>query len=683
MRPFQAVSDLLDHQRGHLFGWVPIAMAVGIGIYFGLPAEPLRAHWMVFAALSALVVLGLVTRFRHAPLLIALALSLAGFALAAARSHSVAEPVLNFRYYGPIEGRILSIDRSNSDKIRLLLDRVVLERTAPDRMPAFVRVSLHGQQGYFTPEPGQTIVTTGHLGGPEGPVEPGGFDFQRQAWFKGLGAVGYTRTPALLLYPAEAGKDGLLVNRVRRSLFLAMQEAMPGRTGAFAAAITTGDRSGMDRETLDNLRASNLAHLLAISGLHMGLLTAFVFNAMRYLLALWPWLVLRFSTKKISAVVALGAGAIYLALSGGNVATERAYIMVSVVLIAVILERRALTIRAVAFAAVIVLLLRPEALVQPGFQMSFAATTALIAVFAALRDQNRWRLPKWLRPTSALVISSLVAGLATAPIAASHFNQVPHYGLIANLVSVPLMGAIIIPGAVIAAVLYPFGLSWIGLAMMKPAIAWILGVADWVASLDGALSHVISPGPYVIPVMVLGALFVILWQGRARFVGVLPVIVAFLLWGQAERPDLLISQSGGLLGVMTDQGRALSKARGDGFAADSWLENDGQPVEQETAYLRDGFAGEKGDLSLEIAGQRIAHITGRGASERLPEACETADIVVTTVKTDPIPGCTLLEPRGLSRSGAVAFMVTDEGLEMTTAREIAGRRIWNTRALRQ
>ena len=269
--------------------------------------------------------------------------------------------------------------------------------------------------------------------------------------------MGYTRTPVLALAPATEGRAGLLIHRVRAKISAYVQEALQGRTGAFAAAITTGDRSGMDEDTLEALRVSNLSHLLAISGLHMGMLTAFIYALTRYGLALWPHAALNWPLHRIGASVALVAGAFYLALSGGNVATERAFIMVSVMLIAIMVDRRALTLRSVAFAAILILVFRPDVMTGPGFQMSFAATTALIWVFAGVRDTGtgRWHpVAQWVL---ALVISSAVAGLATAPIAAAHFNRVPHYGLIANILSVPVMGGIVMPAAVLSAVLAPFG----------------------------------------------------------------------------------------------------------------------------------------------------------------------------------------------------------------------------------
>ncbi len=312
-----------------------------------------------------------------------------GLCAAGLRTGQVAGPVLGFRYYGPIEGRIVVVDRSASDRLRLTLDQVVLADTDPDRVPRRVRVSLHGDQPFLTPEPGARVALTGHLSPPEGPGEPGGFDFQRHAWFLSIGAVGYTRNPALLLEPRPEGVLPLLHLRMRLSR--AIQERITGEPGAFAAAVMTGDRSGISTETLETLRRTNVAHLLAISGLHMGLLTGFVFLCLRSGLSLIPPLALRIPTKKIAAVGALAAGAFYLAVAGGNVATERAFIQVAVMFTAVLLDRRAVTLRSVAIAALIVLAHRPESLLGPGFQMSFAATTALVAVFTGMSRVERLR----------------------------------------------------------------------------------------------------------------------------------------------------------------------------------------------------------------------------------------------------------------------------------------------------
>ena len=679
--PFAGAAAALRAQRGRLVLWVPVCLGLGIGTWFALGAEP--GPWSYAALVAAALALALLAHRAGealAPVPWALALVAAGVVLAGARAHMVAEPVLGFRYYGPVEGRIVAIDRSASDKVRLTLDRVRLHDVAPDRTPARVRVSLHGRQGFVTPEPGLTVILTGHLSPPGGPVEPGGFDFRRNAWFDRLGAVGYTRTPVLAIAPAEAGRAGLAIHRVRMALSRAVQDSMGGGAGAFAAAILTGDRAALPAEDVEALRASNLAHLLAISGLHMGLLSGVVFGGLRLALALIPFVALRLPTKKIAAVAALGAAAGYLALSGGSVATLRAFVMVAVMLVAVLLDRRAISLRSVAIAATIVLLLRPEELLGPGFQMSFAATTALVAVYGWLRDRPalRARLPRALKAVGGVVLTSAVAGAATAPYGAAHFNQISEYGLLANLLSVPLMGAVVMPAAVAAAVLWPVGLAGVALEAMRLGILWILAVAHRVADLPGALAHVPAPGPAVLPLLSLGALVWLLWQGRARHLGALPVAAALALWVSVERPALLVSETGGLIGLMTPEGRALSKPRGDGFAARVWLENDGDPIDQAGAAGRPGLPGSRADRRFRVADLAIRHVTGRDLSARLGATCGPGLVILNQVPdTRPDGPCRVIDPAVLRRTGALAVVVREGTARTVTARDRTGARLWN------
>ena len=656
-------------QRGHFFHWAPVMFGAGVGLYFALKWEPEAAFYLSLGA-GALILAVVLFLWRSvwAPLLWAVLLVALGLGAAGLRAHSMAGPVLDWRYYGPVEGRIVGSDRSSSDAVRLTLDRVVLANVRPDKTPDRVRVSLHGQQGFIDPSPGLRVILTAHLSPPSGPVEPAGFDFQRHAWFLGLGAVGYTRTPVLTLAPAEGGQ---WLFKARMALSAHVQEQLPGEAGGFAAAIMAGDRSGIAQDTLKDLRISNLAHLLAISGLHMALLTGFVFSALRLGFAAVPRIGLRVPAKKYAAIGALLAGAGYLGLSGGNVATERAFIMVAVMFCAILIDRRALSLRSVAIAAFIVLTLRPEALLGPGFQMSFAATVALVFAFNLVRDHDLQFGPKWMQPVAGVFLSSLVAGLATAPIAAAHFNQFAHYGLIANLLSVPLMGVLVMPAAVLAALLMPFGLDVIPLWVMGLGLDWILGVAHWTSGLDGARGMVASPGPLVLPLLALGALFVILWQGRARVIGVLPFVAGMLLWSDTERPAVLIADTGGLIGVMTEEGRALNRDRGAGFVALNWLENDGDKADQEGAHTR----WASGDQTWPIVALR-----GQKAVDAV-SGCDGAKWLVLNknpASTLQFDGCEVLTPRSLQKTGAIALYDRDGALEPLTARQVTGARLWNT-----
>lgn len=683
MRAVYWLAMCLQAQRGALFPWTPVCLGIGIALYFAQAREPsTTVLWTAAAGAGLLLFLAWrAPGTARAIQMAALALCAGGFALGGWRAHDVAAPVLGWRYYGPVEGRVVELDRSASDAVRVTLDQVRLARVAPHEMPARVRISLHGDAAEGPePVPGARVMTTAHLSPPGGPVEPGGFDFQRHSWFLQLGGVGYTRVPLMQAGPPEATGAGMQVFRLRMAVSQHVRAVLPGDIGGFAAAVTAGDRSGMGQDALDALRASNLAHLLAISGLHMGLLTGFVFAVLRFGLVLIPSVALTWPTRGVAAFVALVAGAGYLALSGGNVATERAFVMAAVALCAVMLNRRAISLRSVAIAALVVLVLRPEALLGPGFQMSFAATAALVAVFNAMRDAP-WRMPRWLKPVSAVVLSSGVAGLATAPYAAAHFNAIAHYGLLANILSVPVMGTVVVPAAVLAVCLAPLGLSDLGLQLMGLGLRWILMVAETTAGLPGARSFVVSPGAWVLPCLTLGAMMVILWRGRGRLLGVLPVAAAFAIWAGQPRPDLLIADTGALVGVMTEDGRALSRARGSGFVAQNWLENDGDGVDQARANARWTAQWPEQESARITAGALAAwpvlHLTGKTAAASPPDC--RGGILVANEKLDlRTVECLIFDPVTLRATGAVALSQRKGGrLTITTARQIAGDRLWS------
>lgn len=674
MRRPSAILEALEAAQGQMFLWVPVFMGMGIALWFALPFEPGRLLYLGAAGLGLCAVL--LRPWGLRPLALALACLVLGFEAAGLRAHRVAAPMLDFRYYGPVQGRIVEIDRSQSDALRLTLDRVVLSDVAPEKTPLRVRVSLHDQD--FMPYPGQVVLLTAFLSAPDGPVEPEGFDFRRMAFFRQLGAVGYSRAPVVLWSEPERGQQK--IDRLRRFLATQMMAAVPSEAGAFATGAMTGDRSGIGLASVAALRDSNLSHLLAISGMNMAFLTGFVFMLLRYGLALLPWVALRVNSKKLAAVVAFAVALFYLLLSGANVATERAFLMVCVMLAAVLLDRRALSLRAVALSAMILLLRQPESLAEPGFQLSFAATIALVAGFAALdRAILRQKLPPWLIPVFVMLLTSVLAGAATAPFAAAIFHRFTDYGLLANVLTAPAMSMLMAAGA-LAALLAPFGAAAPALWLMELAARWILFVAHWVAGLQGAVTPIVQPQYWVLPVIALAGIWLLAWQGWLRWLAVLPMVVAFGAWAFATRPQLLISADGGLVGLMGAQGRALSVAKGDGFVAQNWLQGDGDLSDQKTAAARTGFEGPAGARRFQIEGWRGIALRGKGAEALMPKACAEADLVILPGNIAPPAvtpqGCVLIGREMLAATGAMALTLHPDHLQLTPSR--FGRRIWMT-----
>jgi len=265
----------------------------------------------------------------------------------------------------------------------------------------------------------------------------------------------------------------------------------------------------------------------------------------------------------------------------------------------------------------------------------------------------------------AVVISSAVAGFATAPIGAAHFNAIAQYGLLANLVSVPLMGVLVIPAAVVAVVLAPLGLESIGLWAMSLGVDWILYVAHFISNLPQSRTYVVGPDGAVLPLLAFGFLVLLLWRGSLRWGGAVAMAASFVVWSGTQRPDILVSDTGTLVGVMTDGGRALSKKRGAGFVARNWLENDGDGNDQYIANTRWRGGGD------------VVHLSGKRAVAAF-DGCTKGQVVISSV---PMPSadlpCVVHDPDTLKHTGALAYQQGPDGLELAaTARQVAGDRLW-------
>ena len=347
---------------------------------------------------------------------------------------------------------------------------------------------------------------------PSGPAYPGSYDFAFHSWFGGIGGSGFFLGPvsaaAVRVELSFATRTTILIARTRAKLAARIRAALDGEAGSLAAALIVGDRSGISEDTTEALRRSGLAHILAISGLHMALVTATLIFVIRGILALMPGLVLHYPVRKWAAAAAMVAASIYLVISGASTATQRAWIMIMVMLIAILADRRALTMRNVALAALFILAWRPGSIVSPGFQMSFAAVAALIAVYERWTRYRRGRpyrqndnrlaavITNGLKALVGLAVTSIVAGLATGLFAAYHFHRVAPLGLLANLAAMPIVSLAVMPMALAAMLLMPFGLDVYPLWLMGKAIDGVIGVAAYVMELGPAE----TPGSSRLPV---------------------------------------------------------------------------------------------------------------------------------------------------------------------------------------
>lgn len=677
----ERLAGIIEAQRPAFGLWVPVLFGLGVAAYFALPAEPSG---------SALVALGVAVLLVGAAVwpagallrvaLVALLLPGLGFGVAAIRARAAAAPVLAWPVVATVSGRVIGLDRSASDRPRVLLDGVAIYGMDPGRVPARVRVSVDPATPESLLQPGLRLMMQARLTPPPAPSEPRAFDYRRQAWFERLGAIGYARTPVVEAEGSDRGSMSQLAFRARMAASRHIQRLVPTQGGAFAAAILTGDRSGIDRSVEDALRVSSLYHIVSISGLHMSLLAAAVFGLIRYGLALVPWVALRWPLKKIAAVVALGAGLAYLVISGLDVPAQRSYVMTATVLVAVLIDRPALTMRAVALAGLVVLAFAPESLVQPGFQMSFAATIALIAAFEGLRGQPWWQAVqtargwRFAKPVIGLAMTSAVAGLATAPISAFHFNTMTQYGLVANLLAVPAMGLVVMPASVIGVLAAPFGLDWLPFWLAGLGMDYVIAVARLVAGWGGAVTGVRSGPPASLALLLLGGLVFVLWIGRGRWAGLGLAGIGVALWAAHARPDLVIADDGRLFGFRTAAGRVLS-GTGNGFAAEAWLRDDGDLASPEEAYARGRLPRVKHRIRADVPG--VGTVLYVGASQAELGLCETAAVLIAPNWAEAPSGrCLFVGKERLRRDGALAIRLTPAGLHVEGARSASRGRLW-------
>ena len=564
----------LEAERDRWALWIPVGFASGVGFYFALDREP--PTWLGAACLGLAALAGLLVRRRPGLMFAALALAVvaAGFAGAQLRSALVAAPVLEKRL-GPVgvSGQVVKVERRTRGW-RLTLRQPRIQALDPARTPEKIRVTVFADIGQI--RPGDWVRLRAVLRPPPEPVAPGAFDFARQAYFKGLGGVGYAFGGVTPLAPegiagrspgaAETvwpGLSRLWWTHLRQAIAERVLAVLPGPPGAVAAALMTGERGAIPEATLQAMRDSGLAHLLAISGLHVGLVAGLLFFAIRALLALVPALALNYPIKKWAAVGAgLGAFA-YLQLTGATVPTQRAFLMIGLVLLGVVLERRALSFRLIAWAAAVVLAIAPESLLSPSFQLSFAAVAALIAVYEVVRDRRhrvfvgRGPLARAGLYLSGVALTSAIAGLATAPFAVYHFNRIAWYGIAANMVAVPLTALWIMPWAIAAFALMPFGAEALALVPMGWGIEAMLAVAGRVAAWPGAVGLIPAMPTLGLVSIALGGAWLCLWRRPWRLLGLGVVLAGVLTVPLNPPPDVLASGDGKLVAVRGAEGELL------------------------------------------------------------------------------------------------------------------------------
>ena len=683
----ERLAEWLVAERHRWILWLPVAVGAGVAFYFTLPIEP--TLWTGLAAFSVLLTLSWAMRRQRGRLgvVIGFAAVAAGFAAAQIRTQTVAAPILQERM-GPvaIEGRVVAVEPRGTAR-RISLADLEIPRLAVDETPRRVRIRVAAKRADLVP--GERVRLRVVLTPPPPPVAPGAFDFQRQSYFRGLGAVGFAfGAPEVLAGGGGSGRIADTVAALRQAIGRRVMAALPSPEGALARALMTGERGAIPEPVITAMRDSGLAHLLAISGLHIGLVAGLLYVGLRAALALIPPLALRWPIKKIAAVAGILGAAACAVIAGVPIPTQRAFLMIGLVLLAVLLDRRGLGIRTVAWAALVILLVQPESLLGASFQLSFAAVTALVAVYEEISEartrRGATRPRPLLRPLvylGGVALSTLIAGSVTAPFAIFHFNRLAVFGVAANLGAVPLTALWIMPWAVVAFLLMPLGLETLALVPMGWGLSAVIAIAKSVAAWPGAVSLVPSMPGWALATVVLGGLWLFLWRRAWRYVGLVPVAAGLASLALVDPPDILVDEQGELLAVrMVDGDLAVSTLRKARFERDVWLRRDGQEA-RPGKWPEEGPSAD-GRLACDRLGciyrakcHVVALVRRPGA---LQEDCLVADVVVAAVpvrRSCPAAGL-VIDRFDLWRNGAHAVWFDGRGVRAESVNGWRGDRPW-------
>ena len=668
--------------------WMVIGVCAGIVLFFAWPTDPPRfvGGGVVLIAIAALVA----TQRREAlrPWLVALAAIGFGHCAAEVRTDMAGTPVLTRTLpAAEIRGRVVDAENRPAS-YRVVLEKVTVPGLAAADTPVRVRISIPLKSGL--PKVGDHIVMRAVLRPPMKPALPDGFEFQRQLYFAQIGATGFG-FGAWHLEDAGA-KDGwfdevlVRIEAIRRHVSQRVTEAIkdPG-DATTTAALIMGEQGAIPGDLQEAYRRSGLAHLLSISGVHMSLLAAVVFFLIRKGLALVPPVALRVDTKKIAAWVALAAVTLYVLISGLSVPAVRSFLMIGVVLVAILLDRTAISLRTIACAALVLMLIYPDAVVGASFQMSFMAVLALIGLAEQMRVRVTWRNADGeLAPVRALAIiflglaiTDIVASGSTALFAIYHFNRFPTYSMASNFVAGPITGLWVMPWGLVAMLLMPLGLDRIPLELMGMGVGWVNDIARTVAAWPGAQVHVPPMSAPALAIGAFGLAFACLWQGRVRWGGLLLVALAVTQPFLAKAPDVLLDEESKIVAVTDASGRlVLRPGRGGSFIRDVWKDRYGESAAKWTSVA--GFTCDADGCILSRNGQRALLAFTPTA---LAEDCAKVDAAISFIPGRAFcRGTPVHDVFDVRRHGAVALRMSERGV---TARYVdvgVGDRRWSPRA---
>lgn len=577
-----------EAELGNFFLFLPVFSGAGAIWYFNLSFEPSLLYLFVLLVLGGLFVI----LFRHSYVFHLITFTLVVFIIGAIagkmetlrlNTHIIANSVTT-----TLTGRILTLEQHIRGEYKLIIEVLDSERPALAFNPKKIKLNARSLPDNI--HIGDGIKGLVRLRPPSGPSRLGSYDFSFHNFYNGISAQGFFMgKPQLVIIPPSTSMTQRLLMTIA-TLRMAMTErianAIPGEAGAIAAALITGQRGGINEATNDALRIAGLSHILSISGLHMAMVTGMVLVIARLILSCFPLIAMRYPAKKIAAIIALFVASFYLILSGSDVAAQRSYVMVAVMMIAIVFNRSALTMRNLAIAALITVAITPHEILGPSFQMSFGATASLIAIFGWWSTRKKQQDAPAIKknhkqpglfykyifvPTTSTAIASLVAGFASGIYAAYHFNNTAPLGILGNGLAFPMMSILVMPFALLAAISMPLHLEWLPLQIMGFGVEIVKKIAFWVASISPNFNTNIID-EYDLIYLSIGLILLFFLQTSLRLCGLFFLIFGIIMTFITPMPSALIAEDGRLVGVYTEDNKlAINLQRPPSYTLSNWL----------------------------------------------------------------------------------------------------------------
>lgn len=668
--------------------WVPVLLASGIGAYFALPEEPhLYQPMRLLALLMAML---LFARRRQWLRLVCYAAIIAniGFLAAYTRTHRIENPVYSGGQFMRSVVGVVDDIRLKEKGQKLILKNPEIEELAANETPQRISITLRKQ--YPEIKVGDRVQLKAMLFPPPGPALPGGYDFARAFYFERIGAVGFSPSPPSVLAKGEISEFDQWLAGVRLAIAERISAPMSEQNAPVATAMMVGEQTAVSKEVSDALRDAGLYHVLSISGLHLSIAAGLLYFSVRLLLAMWPSLAMRVPAKKIAAGLGLLGAFAYLMLAGYPVPAIRSFVMVACVMLAVIFDRRGISLYSLAWAATIILLWQPESLMSASFQLSFAATISILVFFERFSHLIYDSEAGWLRKIwlyfFGLMLTSLAATLATTPLVIYHFNRFTLWGIAANMLMIPLASFWIMPALVIAFFAMPFGLEYWPLQLLDYGIGLMVNGSKWIAQFPLASLSLRSPTGWGIVLAVYAALWLCIWKQRWRLIGVPFIIIGVATMLMYVPYDLVISADGRRVAVRLDDDRFLFlRGKPGSFDGQSWLRSQGfneglthkDIKNDDDAPVCDEIKCIVSINQFEVAVARHKNKT-EGLCDRNVDVVVSQDALEDAM-CNRIP--LVIDQKFLRANGAVAMRFMHTGVQIDTTKELRGNRPWTPKLL--